>query len=190
MRTITKDEFLLNKDFYLKDIREGKIYIHPTDTIYGLGCNALDETAVSKIREIKDRTDQPFSIIAPSKDWIKKNCHISKEAEKYLNELPGPYTLILKLKNKAAIAKNVAPGLDSVGVRIPDHWFGEIASALGVPLITTSANKTGKTFMTSIENLDSDIKSKVHHFFYEGEKVGRPSKIIHLADGKVKVQER
>ena len=60
------------------------------------------------------------------------------------------YTLILKLKNKDAIADNVAPGLDTVGIRIPDHWFSMIANILNIPLITTSANIVGGDFMTSM----------------------------------------
>ena len=60
--------------------------------------------------------------------------------------------LILKMKNKDALADNVAPGLDTVGIRIPDHWFSMIANILKIPLVTTSANVVGDNFMTSMEN--------------------------------------
>lgn len=190
MRVVTKDEFKLNEELFLKDIKKGKVYIHPTDTIYGIGCNALDRRAVNKIRKAKQRKEQPFSIIAPSKDWIFENCIVGEKEKEHIDKLPGPYTLILKLKNKKAIAKNVAPGLDSVGIRIPDHWFSNVSSKVGVPLITTSANKVGENFMTSIEDLDFDIKNKMHYFFNEGEKIGRPSKIIHLDKDETKIQER
>jgi len=190
MQIYTKAEAKLKSSEIQSRIVRGQIFIHPTDTIYGLSCSAKLSNAVKKIREIKERPDTPFSVWVPSVNWIRENCVITKEAEKYLKELPGPVTLILKLKNKKAIAPEVAPGKDSVGVRIPDHWFNRIVEELGVPIITTSVNKTGKMFMTSFDNLDDKIRVKVDFAVDEGEKSGRPSKIIHLEGEEVKVRER
>ena len=178
----------LQKDFpeVAEQIREGAIFIYPTDTIYGIGCNALDETAVEKVRELKRRPSNPFSIIAPSKEWIVENCIVSTEAKEWLNKLPGPYTLILKFKKKNAIAKNVNNNTENIGVRIPDHWFSEIVQQLGIPIVTTSANLAGKPFMTSLEDLDESIEDGVDFILYEGEKKGRPSKIVNLVEGKIK----
>ena len=169
-----------------EQIRSGAVFIYPTDTIYGIGCNALDEKAVDKIRQLKGRPTNPFSIIAPSKGWVRRNCLINTEGEKWLNKLPGPYTLILKLKNKNAIAKSVNQGEGTIGVRIPNHWFSGVVQELGFPIVTTSANRSGRPFMTSIENLDSAIKDGVDFIIYEGEKKGRPSKIVNLVEGKIK----
>lgn len=177
---LTREEFNIHIEKYMKLIDKGAIFIHPTDTIYGLGCNALNKDAVKKIRKIKKRYTNPFSVIVPSKDWIKKNCIINKDVEKWLKKLPGPYTLILKLKNKNCIAKNVNNDLPSLGVRIPAHWFSDIVTKLQIPIITTSVNITGETFMTSIENLNPEIKKELDFIIYEGEKYGRPSKIIDL----------
>ena len=59
-----------------EDILQGKIVVYPTDTIYGLGCNAEDKKAVEKIKQIKKRDkNKPLSIIAPSFEWIKKNLY-------------------------------------------------------------------------------------------------------------------
>src|SRR3989338_1827643 len=111
----------LQKDFpeVAEQIREGAIFIYPTDTIYGIGCNALDETAVEKVRELKRRPSNPFSIIAPSKEWIVENCIVSTEAKEWLNKLPGPYTLILKFKKKNKITKNVKKKNKKFSVRKP-----------------------------------------------------------------------
>lgn len=191
MRILTKEEFQLNPRHIEESIVDrGEIYIHPTDTIYGIGGNATESEVVIKIQEAKGRFDKPFSVIAPSKDWIIQNCKVSKEAEKWIDKLPGPYTLILKLKNKGAIAEEVAPGRDTVGVRIPKHWFSEVASSLGIPLITTSANRQGQDFMTSLENLDPSIKKKMNFAIYEDEKTGRPSRIINLAEAEVVITAR
>ena len=116
-------------------------------------------------------------------DWIKKNCVVNKEVEEWLKKLPGPYTLILKLKDKNAVAKNVAPKQNTLGVRIPLHWFSKVIAELNFPLVTTSVNKSGLPFMTSLEDLDKDIENQVEFIIYEGEKVARPSKIIDLVKG-------
>ncbi|MBU0628628.1 MAG: threonylcarbamoyl-AMP synthase [Nanoarchaeota archaeon] len=188
MKILTKDEVEVNKQVILEVAKNGAVFIHPTDTIYGLGCNALREDCVEEVRRIKERPDTPFSVIAPSKQWIKENCVVSHEAEKWIKKLPGPYTLILKSKN--TVAKNIAPGLDSLGVRIPEHWFSKVVEELGFPVVTTSANKSGGDFMTSLDNLDDGIKPKVEFVIYEGEKHGRPSNIIDLTGQEVKVKER
>ncbi len=185
MRILTKEECELENGYLSEKISRGAIFIYPTDTIYGIGCNALRSEAVKKIREIKNRYENPFSVIAPSKDWIKENCHIDDEAEKLINNVPEAVTMILKLKNKECVVKEVNNGLDTLGVRRPNHWFTDFVSWLRVPIVTTSVNKTGEDFMTSLEDLDSEIKSYVDFIVYDGEKKGRPSKIINLAEGTV-----
>ena len=190
MQIITKAEVRLKKEEILDRIENGELFIHPTDTIYGLGCDATNAEAVKKIRAIKERPDTPFSVIAPSTEWVNENCKISKQAEKHIKELPGPVTLILPLKNKNCIAKEVNVGKGSVGVRMPAHWISGMVETLGLPIITTSVNKTDRKFMTEIEDLDPEIKSDVSFALYEGKKEGRPSKIIHLEGKETKIRER
>ena len=190
MRIINKEEFELEQKQFFEMILEGAVYIHPTDTIYGLGTNATNKVAVQKIRELKKREDMPFSVIAPSKNWIKENCELDYKAEQWIEKLPGPYTLILKLKNNNAIADNVAPKLKTIGVRIPDHWFSMIANVLNIPLVTTSANVVGDEFMTSLDNLNIDIKSNVDFIIYDGERKGRPSTLINLSEKKEDIKKR
>lgn len=190
METLTKSELKLRLDEVEKAIYDGEIFIHPTDTIYGLGCKATDKKAVKKIREIKERDKNPFSIWAPDIEWIRNNCVINKEAEKWLKKLPGPYTLILKLKNKDAVAPNINPGGDTLGVRLPDHWFHTIVNNINIPIVTTSVNKKGQEFMTDIKKLDPEIKKSISFTIYEGKKIGRPSKIVHLEGEDVKIRKR
>ena len=190
MQIITKAEIRLKKEEIIDKILNGDVFIYPTDTIYGLGCDATNSQALKKIRQIKQRPDTPFSVIVPSLEWVKENCVITKEAEEYIKELPGPITLILKLKNPDCVAAEVAPGLDSLGIRIPSHWISGIVDSLGVPIITTSVNRTDKPFMKDIEELDPEIKSQISFALYEGAKEGRPSKIIHLEGVETKIRER
>ncbi len=186
MEVLTRTELRLRHDEILAKIKQGAILIHPSDTIYGLSCNALDAKAVGKIRQLKQRVSTPFSVWIPSLKWIHDNCVVDKLTQEWISHLPGPYTLIVKLKNKKAVVSQVNAGGATLGVRLPDHWFSAIVGELGIPIVTTSANKTGQPFMTSVEDLDPDIEKGVEFLIYEGLKQGRPSKIVDLSKGTVK----
>lgn len=188
-KIITKEEFLLNKNYYYRLIKEGSIFVYPTDTIYGIGCNALDEKSVKKIRTIKERYKNPFSVIAPSPKWVKENLAVTKNAEEWLKKLPGPYTLIMK-KKKKCVAESVTEGQGTLGIRVPKHWISKAVCEMDFPIVTTSVNKTGREFMTSIEDLDPEIKDEVDFVIDEGTKKANPSTIIFLDKEEVSVKKR
>jgi L-threonylcarbamoyladenylate synthase len=166
-------------------IKAGAVFIYPTDTIYGIGCDATNSSAVQRVREIKKQNEQPLSVLAPGKEWIRANCEITARTEEWLAKLPGQYTLIFPLKNAASVAPEVTLGKDTLGVRIIKHNMQDIAAALGKPLVTTSANPHGKQFMTSLETLDPTIKKSVDFIMYDGPKEVRPSAIVDLTTGKI-----
>ncbi len=190
MEVVSKEDFLERKEEFLQNMKQGKLFIHPTDTIYGIGCDATNDIAVNKVRLVKERSSMPFSILVPSIDWIHENCEVDKNAEEWIAKLPGPYTLVLKLKNKDAVPQSVNPGTDTIGVRIPKHWFSDIVTELGVPIVTTSANITGHDFMTDFENLEQSIKEKCTFGVYEGAKKGRPSTVVKLFEDQVELLHR
>ena len=189
MRTLNFEEFNLEKQIIIDSIVNGAVFIHPTDTIYGIGCNARDSKAVKKIRKLKGRAANPFSVITPSFDWINENCIVTKESEEWLEKLPGPYTLIFNLKNPDCVAKEVNSGLSTLGVRMPNHWIRKIAAEAEIPIVTTSVNKANEDYMTSLEDLDPSIKSGIDFALYEGRKEGKPSKLVDLT-GAAKVIKR
>ena len=188
MRILNPDELKLEKENVVDEIIRGAVFIHPTDTIYGIGCNAQNSNAVKKVRLLKARASNPFSVIAPSVEWIYENCVVTKEGEEWLGKLPGPYTLIFKLK-KECVAKEVAPGLKTLGIRIPNHWIKNIVAETNVPVVTTSVNRSNEDYMTSLEDLDPAIRSGIDFLLYEGRKEGKPSKLIDLTQ-TVRVIER
>src|SRR3989338_832860 len=99
MKIINKKYIADNKKEILTAIKDGSIFIYPTDTIYGIGGNALVDSSVKRIRTIKHRELKPFSVIAPNIKWIEKNCEVGKDTKKWLSKLPGPYTFFLDTKN-------------------------------------------------------------------------------------------
>lgn len=183
---LSRPEFLSSKNKYVKRIKEGAVFIYPTDTVYGLGCDATNAKAVQRLREIKNKNVMPLSVIAPSKQWIMDNCEYKQE---WLEKLPGPYTLIMKLKNSKCVVPGVPMGRESLGVRIPAHWISDVVEALDRPIVTTSANITGQNYMEKIEDLPRELLH-VDFIIYEGEHRGMPSELIDLTEKKVKIIKR
>lgn len=141
----------------IKQIRKGKVFVYPTDTVYGLGCDAGNAEAVARIKEIKGRDEgKPMSVIAPSFNWIQDHCICDNFLKQYL---PGAYTLILEKKDKEFL-KEVASG-ETLGVRIPDCEFSLIVKEANVPFVTTSVNKSGEKPACKISDIDKDILDKV-----------------------------
>lgn len=189
MRVYTREEFELRKPELLEKIRNGALFIYPTDTIYGIGCDATNPGAVANVRKLKGNFKRPFSVIAPDKEWIRANCEIIGAEEEWIEKLPGPYTLILNLKNPGCVAGSVHQG-DTLGVRIPDHWCTEIVRDAKVPIVTTSANLAGGLFMTSIEDLHESIRRGADFMIDAGPIQGRPSTIVHLYEDEPRVVKR
>jgi L-threonylcarbamoyladenylate synthase len=177
MIILNKEETLERKEEIISAIKAGKIFIYPTDTIYGMGCDATNEEAVKKLREIKNREGKPFSVIAPSKEWIIENYKISELG--LLDILPGPYTIILNNNNENVVADNVF--IDALpGVRIPDNWFAEFVSKSSLPFVTTSVNISGEKNMEKLEDIPSEISEKVDYCIYDGPIFGKQSTRIDL----------
>ncbi|MBD3252976.1 threonylcarbamoyl-AMP synthase [Candidatus Pacearchaeota archaeon] len=157
----------------IEKIRQGKIFIYPTDTIYGIGCNALNKKSIEKIKVIKKRENKPLSVIAPSIEWIKKNLIIDIDLKKYL---PGPYTLLLKKKDRDFL-KHVSDN-ELLGVRIPDCDFTELIQKSEVPFITTSVNLSGEPPVKKISEIPLEIKNKIDVIVDVGPLTGKPSTLV------------
>jgi len=190
MQVYTKDEFFIHYDEFAEKVTGGAIFVYPTDTIYGLGCNAQNDASVKKLRDIKGRNKMPFSVIAPSKEWIYDNCDVDDKTQEWIDQLPGPITLILNLKNEKAVSKEALGENGTIGVRIPKHWIRGFVRALDIPIVTTSVNMHGKRPMMDPEEIDMSLKPKINFLIDEGVLEGSPSKIVKLEGEKAMVQER
>lgn len=129
----------------VKFIREGKIIVYPTDTIYGIGCDALNEDAVKKIFEIKKRdAGKPLSVIVKDISKIKEIAFVDKEKGKVAASIfPGPYTLVFP--GPRNIPKMITGEKNSIGIRIPDNLITKnISQHFKNPIVTTSVNLSGE----------------------------------------------
>ena len=132
-------------DSALEILRKGGVVVYPTDTVYGIGCNALDWKAVETVYRIKERAmNKPLSVIARDLKWVKELALVPTKLEPALEKLwPGALTVILP--KKPIIPPIVTANLPNVGIRIPDYELTDkLLSKFGYPLISSSANLAGE----------------------------------------------
>ena len=118
--------------------------MYPTDTIYGIGCNATDFKAVETVYRIKERPlDKTLSVIARNIEWVKELAIVPTKMEEILRQLwPGAITVILP--KQSVIPGIVTAGFPNVGLRIPDYEFTDkLLGKFGYPIVSTSANMAG-----------------------------------------------
>lgn len=140
-------------------IKEGKLVIFPTETVYGIGANALDKNASKKIYEAKGRaSDNPLIVHISKKQILKELVEgINEIEEKLINTFwPGPFTIIFKAK--PSIPKETRGGLDTVGIRMPDNIIAQKLIELSdTPIAAPSANISGRPSGTKIRRHNTGI---------------------------------
>lgn len=126
-------------------LNSGGVLIYPTDTLYGLGANALNEKSISRIFKIKSQDrNKPISVIARDVAMARKIACIDSRVEEILKKIwPGPITIILRKKD--IIPSILTAGGETLGIRIPSHGFiGDLMSLIDFPITATSANISGE----------------------------------------------
>ena len=161
-------------------IKQGGLVAFPTETVYGLGANALDKIAVEKIFKAKGRPqDNPLIIHVASlniEHLVKEIPNIAKEImNKYW---PGPITLIF---NKSDLIPSItSAGLDTVGIRMPSNIIAKkLIEAAGTPIAAPSANISGRPSPTEVESCIEDLFGKIDYILGGNKsKVGVESTIV------------
>lgn len=164
-------------------LRRGGLLAIPTETVYGLGANGLDENAVLHIFEAKGRPqDNPLILHIPDASWLTRYCEDVPDAAYKLAERfwPGPLTMILK--KKPCVPLRTTGGLETVGMRCPDHAVTRaIIEKAGVPVAAPSANTSGRPSCTTAEHVREDMWGKIDGIVDGGPcQVGVESTIIDL----------
>ena len=166
-------------------IRNGELVIFPTETVYGIGANALDENAVGKIFIAKGRpSDNPLIVHLADRRKIEEIAQDITEVERKLIDafMPGPFTIILK--RKPIVPDIVTAGLDTVAVRIPENVIARgIITFSGVPIAAPSANVSGKPSGTNIKDIRKELEGKVSVIVDGGEtQIGLESTVVKVID--------
>ncbi len=143
-------------------LRNGDVVAFPTETVYGLGANALDGDAAKKIFKAKGRpATNPLIIHVADKHQIDDVAYVSDAAKKLIDKfMPGALTLVLPKKSN--VPDIVTAGFDTVAVRMPDHPVAlRLISEAGVPVCAPSANTSARPSPTQAEHVYDDLNGKI-----------------------------
>lgn len=182
MKILKKDELNIAK----KELDNGNLVIFPTETVYGLGANAIDSNAVNKIFEAKNRaSNNPLIVHLKNKEEITKYALINSDIERKLIDtfMPGPFTLILE--KKEIIPNNVTCNLDTVGIRVPiDEIAHNLLDILDYPIAAPSANVSTKPSGTNIYDIIPEFQDKVNYIIDGGDsRIGLESTVCKVING-------
>ena len=165
-------------------VESGGLVITPTDTVYGIMGDALNENVIKKIFEVKKRPfNKPLLLLMDSIEMVEQYTdEISENERKVIEEFwPGLVTIILKKNNK--ISDLITAGNDTVGIRIPDNKdLLEIIGKLKRPVVSTSANITGTEVITSTMLLEKDLIDNIDYIEDGGDIISESSTIIKVDD--------
>lgn len=170
-----------------KALRDGKLVVFPTETVYGVGANALDPAAVKRVFEAKGRpADNPLIVHVPDLASAKKLAREWPDAADALARAfwPGPLTLVLP--RAEGVPDITTGGLDTVALRVPSHGVARLLlSAAGVPVAAPSANRSGRPSPTRVHDARGDLGDAVEVYLDGGATdVGLESTVVAVVDAE------
>jgi L-threonylcarbamoyladenylate synthase len=170
----------------LKTLNQNRVLLYPTDTVWGIGCDATSEEAVAKVFEIKKRSEsKSLVILVDSIEMLKKYIpKVSKSVLELLEKTSNPTTIIYD--NPIGLAKNVVAADNTVAIRIVQHEFCiQLIHQFGKPIVSTSANISGKPTPKSFKEIEPSILESVDYVVnLQREEVNEKSSTILKVDEK------
>lgn len=179
-------------DQAVRTLRSGGLILYPTDTVWGIGCDATNAEAVARIYALKrSENKKSMLVLCGSADMVVRYVNRAPSIAFEVMELADkPLTLILP--GAAGVAPNLIPDEGTLGVRVPDHEFcRRMLQAFGRPVVSTSANLSGEPAAVSLADTAREIVDGVDYVVdprCEGKATHKPSSIISFTeDGAVRI---
>jgi L-threonylcarbamoyladenylate synthase len=170
----------------VRTIVVGGVVVYPTETVYGLGANALDEQAILRVFQIKKRPlFMPIFLAVSSFEMLDSVAKVGPQDRSILEQLmPGPVSVLVPKKN--VVPNMLTAGSSLVGVRFPDHEIAlRIIDAAG-PITSTSANRTGFAPPTSVQEISTEIADRVDAILDGGVcRYSQSSTLLDLSNKKI-----
>ena len=168
-------------------LKNGGVIVYPTDTLYGFGCDAKNESAIGKINTIKGRK-APMSILAPNLAIAAKWMNISQNDKNIVLEKLGGSTTIIVPVNVGITSPSITGDKQTLGVRIPDHKFCQkLSEAYPNPITTTSVNRTKQEPFTNPEKILSEFSREIDLIIEDGIIEGSGSTIYNFQDRELNI---
>jgi L-threonylcarbamoyladenylate synthase len=162
-----------------KSLKEGKTILYPTDTVWGLGCDATNFKAVSKIYRLKNREESKSLIVLVSSiNMLKKHVFMPKKVLEFLKGTSKPTTIIYN--NPKGFAKNTIANDNTIAIRIvQDDFCRKLIKRFGKPIVSTSANVSGENTPKSFSEISKPILNSVDYIVnLQQQKVSKKSSTI------------
>lgn len=187
MQQVKESDLQREVDEAVRVLREGGIILYPTDTVWGLGCDATNAEAVDRIYRLKRSENKKSMLVL---------CASANMVVRYVNRAPGiafevmematsPLTLILP--GATGVAANLIPDEGTLGIRVPDHEFcRRMLRALQRPVVSTSANISGEATPAGLQEVSREIIDGVDFVVnprFEGKPTRKASSIIAFGEG-------
>ncbi|WP_172863934.1 L-threonylcarbamoyladenylate synthase [Halorubrum trapanicum] len=166
-------------------VDRGDLVVYPTETVYGLGADALDPDAVERAFELKGRDrSNPLSLGVASVDDALRYTRPTERAVAFARAfLPGPVTVVVERGDRVPDA--LTAGRDRVGIRVPDHDLARALLDEAGPITATSANVSGTGSVTNPDDLDDRIRDGVAAVIDDGEAPGTESTVVDPEAGTI-----
>jgi len=166
-------------------VADGEPIVYPTETVYGLGADALDPDAVAAVFELKGRRrENPLSLGVAGVDEALSYTRPTDRAEAFMRAfLPGPITVVVERDD--AVPDALTAGRERVGVRVPDHPLALALADRTGPVTATSANRSGAGSVRRTEALDDRIREGVAAVVDDGETPGTESTVVDPVSGEI-----
>lgn len=166
-------------------LRRGELVVYPTETVYGLGADALDPEAIERVFDAKGRNrDNPISLAASSIEAVLEWTNPTERERRFMEAfLPGPVTVLVRKRDE--VPDVLTGGRDRVGVRIPDHDLALALLERVAPITATSANVSGRPSVREVTNLDPEIRDATTVVLDGGETDGTESTVVDVNAGTV-----
>lgn len=169
-------------------LRDGDLVVIPTETVYGLGANALDGRAVAKIFEAKNRPSfNPLIVHVADKHEAEKYAVMDARAKAVAAQYwPGPLTIVLPRKMDSGVSDLVSAGLPTIAIRVPAHLTArQLLKEAGIPVAAPSANASGEPSATTPQHVIDSLGDRVPFILADGAcKVGLESTVLDLTGDK------
>jgi len=168
-------------------LNNGGVIVYPTDTLYGFGCDAKNESAIEKINALKGRK-APMSVLAPNRKIAAKWMNISQNDKNIvLKKLGGSTTIIVPVKG-GITSPSITGDKQTLGVRIPDHNFCQkLSEAYPNPITTTSVNRTRQEPLTNPEKILSEFSREIDLIIEDGIIEGSGSTIYNFQNRELNI---